>query len=183
MIYIPLITPEQVKANTEIQENVDSESLRKYIKAAQMQKIEPLLGKELKEALYNRVQELAAATPEAPAPQAEELDALLGLIEEPLALWTFCKAAHFLEIKVTEKGFKRKLSQQSEAVEITDIGRICKLAEEDAIFYTGVLQQFLQDNATTYAQYGTQVQQEQQQSSGLYIPDYEHNPNKYPEWQ
>lgn len=143
-----LITADEVKQLTTIEQNLSNDLIFPQIEIAQTKHILPVLGT----ALYTALMENPSEYPE-----------LYEQIKRPLAFWVFHESAIFLWLKMTNKGLVKKTSEHSETVSTEDFQFYRSEIREYAKEFTAVLIRHLEEG--DYDLYTKTTNNSQEQTS------------------
>jgi hypothetical protein len=152
-----LITADEVKQLTTIEQNLSNDILFPQIEVAQLNHIKPVLGDTLYEALKTN-----------PSQYSE----LYDKIKRPLAFWVFYESAVFLWLRMTNKGLMKRTSEYAENVSSEDFKFFRNEIREYAKEHTNILIQYLEkSNLVGYKKQvsGSPTQKNNANVSGIFF--------------
>lgn len=157
-------TPQFVKDNTTINDNVEDNILRKCISVAEDKIIHPLLGSQLTLAISNHIQAYIVSGTAIPAAYKTLLD---DYIVPTLVEYTQIEYIPFT-YKFRNKGISRQTSDTSIPAEVDELIYLKNNILSTAQFYGERLVSFLRTNNNTYPEYFQNGAGDVQPAKGAY---------------
>lgn len=157
---IRFIKVEYLFKTTTIDKNVDVELLKNSIYAAQVVRIQPIIGNELYTKLYNDVENNTVS--------GIYVD-VLEKIAIPLAYWTHYEAIPDLKWKYTNKSVVSKTGENTTTSDLDEVRYIRSTVREKAEAMTNQLVNWLEQNKGSIPEYGDKWDKGSAFFSGLYL--------------
>lgn len=142
---ILLTTPQKVKTNSAIQDNVDDSLITPYIQKSQFTHIHQLLGTDLYEKILLDIEANSLS-----APYKLLLD---KYITPCLVEWTVYEVMPFISLKLTNKSITKGNSEYSEAGDLADLKYLRQTVRDLAAFYNQRVIDYLKANTALYPEY------------------------------
>ena len=147
-----LITPNELKKNSNIHGNVDDDKLRQYIRVAQETQVQNYLGT----ALYNKLQTILIAGTMDDAGNADYKTLWTSWVK-PVCIWYAQEAfLPFAMFQITNGGVFKHRSDTGDPITLEELRSMLDKARSNAEFYTTRLVDYLCDNEDLFPEYYTQ---------------------------
>jgi hypothetical protein len=160
------ITEVDLKDNTSISKNVDTNLLVPYIRSAEAMYVIDILGVALNTELKNQI---TGGT------LSEVNKSLIDFYIKPASSWaTFLSAVPFIAFKTTSKGVLRQNSDNSEVPPIQDLNWFKQAIKDNMSFYRNELLNYLENNKDKYPNYrpNNNSNSKKTYSNGIYLGKY-----------
>ena len=144
---ILFISENTLKAESIVQQNVDSQLLTPFVSVAQTLHIEPLLGIPLTEELKNVISSGSSAI------TGTYETILVGYIQPAMVYYTLYEASPFSSIKWTNKSLSRKSSDNSDPIDLVELQKFRSMILNSAEAYKARLKAYLEQNSRPFPNY------------------------------
>lgn len=150
MAYANLISETYAKDNSPLNSAVDAQDLKPFIKIAQEKHIQNILGGCLYEDLMDKV---IASKASPPTPLTANDLTLILKVRECLVWWVLYEAIPFISTKLRNIGIVKQNGDNLETADQSTVTYLRKEVEGNALHYAKLLNDYLCQYSTLYADY------------------------------